>query len=228
MTDSKQGTTWFNIDDLMLWEDNPNQGDVGSIITSINEFGYNDVMAVYHGVVMGGNHRIQAVHQLLQGGYVPSERDTQLRAVNGHYEVTAMDVSHLETQAEANAFALALNRTARLGYDDPAMLAALLQDIGAQDVKLMESAGYDGDDLDALLSSLSADVWGNKIIDDSVRDQNTLHQTNREIGDGSKVNFTFGNIMCLVDYTVYVSLETQIEASGLDASEVVTNCLKSG
>lgn len=155
MSNTKQGTRWYNLTDLQLWEENPNQGDQGAIITSINQHGYNDVIAVYHGTIMGGNHRLQALQQLLDGGYVPTHKDTQLRRENGDYQITGMDVSHFETQAEANAFALALNRTARLGHDDPAMLAALLQDIAAQDVELMESTGFDGDDLDQLLNELT-------------------------------------------------------------------------
>lgn len=151
-----QGTQWYDLDELTLWEDNPNQGDIGSIITSINKHGYNDVVAVYNGVVKGGNHRVPALKQLRDGGYIPTHKDTQLRVNNGGtWQITGMDVSHFETEQEANAFALALNRTTRLGQDDPVMLAALLQNIAAQDVALMESTGFDGDDLDALLEELN-------------------------------------------------------------------------
>ncbi len=151
----KQGTQWYNLDSLELWAENPNNGDQGAIITSVNKFGYNDVVVVYHGVVMGGNHRIIALRQLKQGGYVLSAKDTQARENGTGWQITGMDVSHLETQQEANAFALALNRTARLGHDDPAMLAALLQDVAAQSDELLSSTGFDHEDLDDLLRELN-------------------------------------------------------------------------
>lgn len=149
-----QGITWFPIHDLTLWDDNPNEGDVGAIINSIKQFGYNDVIAVYHGMIMGGNHRLKAVLQLLNSDYVLSERDTQLRLVNGNHEISAIDVSHLETQTEANAFALALNRTARLGYDDPYQLTKLLKEIAASSEKLLISTGFDADDIEELLRGI--------------------------------------------------------------------------
>jgi DNA modification methylase len=146
---------WLALDNLELWSSNPNQGDVGSIHASINRFGYNDVIAVWNGRVQGGNHRKIALHQLWQGGWRPSEKDRMAR-VNGDdvLEVAAVDVSHLETEQEANAFGLALNRTTRLGIDDDRMLAALLQDISAVDDDLLVAAGYDGDDVDLLLADL--------------------------------------------------------------------------
>jgi hypothetical protein len=58
-------------------------------------------------------------------------------------------------EATSNAFALALNRTARLGHDDPAMLLALLQEIASKSEDLRESAGYDTDDVDELLYLVS-------------------------------------------------------------------------
>jgi hypothetical protein len=149
-----QGTQWFKLDELELWEANPNEGDIGAIINSINEFGYNDVLAVWRGKIKGGNHRVMGLRQLLAGGYTLSEQDTQARQNGSGYEVTGMDVSHL-SERDADRFALALNRTARLGHDNPAQLATLLQEIAAEDERLLAAIGYDAEYLDELLKELN-------------------------------------------------------------------------
>jgi site-specific DNA-methyltransferase (adenine-specific)/modification methylase len=69
-------------------------------------------------------------------------------------QVQGIDVSHLETEQEANAFGIALNRTTRQGQDDPAKIAALLQDIKAVDETAFVASGFDGDDLDDLLREI--------------------------------------------------------------------------
>jgi hypothetical protein len=147
---------WRKLDDLQLWGDNPNQGDVGAIIQSINRFGYNDAIAVWHDRVQGGNHRVMALHQLWQGGWRPSEKDNAVRLNGDGLEVATWDVNHLESEQEANAFGIALNRTTRLGLDDDTKLAALLQDIAAVDESLLTASGYDGDEIDDLMVSIRA------------------------------------------------------------------------
>jgi hypothetical protein len=151
----EKSVTWRKLDDLHLWGDNPNSGDLGTILQSVNRFGYNESIIVWNDRVQGGNHRVMALHQLWQGGWRPSERDRAVRMNGDGLEVATWDVSHLESEQEANAFGIALNRTTRLGMDDPAKLAALLQDIAAVDESAFVASGYDGDDLDELLRGLS-------------------------------------------------------------------------
>lgn len=145
-----KGTQWYSIDDLMLWKDNPNEGDVGGIIHSVNTYGYKDVIHIYHGVVMGGNHRLMALLELRKSGYSPSRRDTQLRVINGQWEITATDLSDFETQAQANGYALAMNNLTRKGRNDDVLLLNVLQDVASVNMDWVSGAGYDGDDMDAL------------------------------------------------------------------------------
>ncbi len=151
---SEKSIVWRKLDDLQLWGDNPNQGDVGAILTSINRFGYNESIVVWYDRVQGGNHRVMALRQLWKGGWRPSDKDRAVRLNGDGLEVAAWDISHLETEQEANAFGLALNRTTRRGVDDSAKLAALLQDIKAVDEQSFVASGYDGDDLDELLREI--------------------------------------------------------------------------
>jgi site-specific DNA-methyltransferase (adenine-specific) len=145
---------WRNLNDLHLWGDNPNQGDLGALLQSINRFGYNESIAIWNDRVQGGNHRVMALRQLWKGGWQPSDKDGAVRLNGDGLEVAVIDVSHLESEQEANAFGIALNRTTRLGQDEPAQLAALLQDIAAVDEELFQASGYDGDDLDDLLREI--------------------------------------------------------------------------
>jgi hypothetical protein len=152
---AEKSVTWRKLDDLHLWGDNPNSGDLGAILQSVNRFGYNESIIVWNDRVQGGNHRVMALHQLWQGGWRPSERDRAVRVNGDGLEVATWDVSHLESEQEANAFGIALNRTTRLGMDDPAKLAELLQDIAAVDDTAFVASGFDGDDLDELLRGLN-------------------------------------------------------------------------
>ena len=171
--DGLKGSRWYRLDDIQLLADNPNQGNVGGIITSIHEFGYNDVVQMWHDRAQGGNHRKRALHDLLRSGWQPGERDRAARLNDGHLEILGLDVSHLETEQEANAFGLALNNLTREGWDDPAKLAALLQDIKAVNESAFIASGYDGDKLDALLRGLNPDF---QEYDESVEGEVEWHE----------------------------------------------------
>lgn len=146
-------TNWYNLDDLKLWDKNPNEGDVGAIITSIKRFGYNDTGVYWRGIVKGGNHRVKALLQLRKNGWKPNGTSACLRIDdNGNWQVALIDVSHMDEKT-SDAFALALNRTTRLGQDDPQMLADLLQGL-AVDEELLKATAFDLDDLDDLLRDL--------------------------------------------------------------------------
>lgn len=152
---------WIPLNDLTFTPTNPNEGDIGAIYASIARFGYRDIIHVRSGnVTKAGQHRIQALRQWVsQQGFpgVRGEADKCLRLTDGVFEVAALDVDDL-SDAEADALMLAFNRTSRLGRDDDAMLAKLLQDLQAEDASLIEAAGYSGDDLDELLRALGQTV----------------------------------------------------------------------
>lgn len=114
---------------------NPNQGDVGAIHTSIEANGFYGAILVQKSSqhVIAGNHRLVAA----------------VAAGAAKVPVIELDVDD-ET---ALRIMLADNRTAALATNDDQALADLLSDIAARDDLL--GTGYDGDDLDTLLTDLS-------------------------------------------------------------------------
>jgi ParB-like chromosome segregation protein Spo0J len=112
---------------------NVNQGDLGSIIQSVqvNRF-YGAVLAQKSsGKIIAGEHRWRAA------------QSEGLQAV----PVIWMDVD----DDTAKRIMLADNRTSRLGMDDPAALADLLQSLPS-----LEGTGFDSEALQELLSDMSA------------------------------------------------------------------------
>jgi hypothetical protein len=110
---------------------NPNQGDLGSIIQSVhvNRF-YGAILAQKgSGKIIAGEHRWRAA------------QSEGLQAV----PVIWMDVD----DEAAKRIMLADNRTSRLGMDDPAALADLLQDMPS-----LGGSGYDSSDLEEMLQDL--------------------------------------------------------------------------
>jgi predicted RNA methylase len=147
-----QPTMWCDIDKLDYWDNNPNDGDIGSIIISIKEHGYNDTQTYWNGIIKGGNHSVMALQQLRQSGWHPDDckyASKCLSIEHGNWQIAMIDVSEMD-ETDADAFGVALNRTARLGYDDPAKMVKLLQQINEKRGTL-HGTGYDADDLDELL-----------------------------------------------------------------------------
>lgn len=163
---------WIDLDDIQLWGENPNIGDVGATYASIKQFGFYGVFALWQGVCKGGNHSVKALRWLKKDGDWTPVGDG-IRVIDGAWQVRYYDISHMD-EATSNAFALALNRTSRLGHDDPAMLLTLLQEIGRESEALRESAGYDTDDVDALLQlvTLPEDT---REYDESIADDVPMH-----------------------------------------------------
>ena len=119
------------ISELSQHPDNPRQGDVGAIATSIQENGwYGTVVAQKStGRVLAGNHRLQAAQQL-------GMTDVPV------YWVEVDDIA-------AKKILLADNRTNDLASYDDNLLTELLTELASTDDLL--GTGYDGDDLDELI-----------------------------------------------------------------------------
>lgn len=142
-----------NISELRLWSRNYRQGDIGAIITSIRTFGFNGALRVWRdNVVIAGNHTLKALQEM-QRSQEDAPHGVMVSAA-GEWIVACVDVSHL-SEHQAQAFAIADNRTAEIADNDDEQLAALLQEIALQDKALMAATGYDGDDLDAILTELN-------------------------------------------------------------------------
>ena len=122
------------IKNLTPHPDNPRQGDIGAIAVSIQENGwYGTIVAQQStGVVLAGNHRLQAAKQL------------------GMKELPVYWVDVDDTTARK--ILLADNRVNDLASYDSEALAEILTDLATTDDLL--GTGYDGDDLDDLLSDM--------------------------------------------------------------------------
>ena len=123
------------IDTLELLPGNPRVGDVDAVAASLNRFGQRKpIVANTAGVVIAGNHTLQAARQL---GWT-------------HIAVVRVD----DDDATAKAFALADNRTAELGSYDDAALEAMVRDVLEFDAELLADTGGSGEDLEAVLAGL--------------------------------------------------------------------------
>lgn len=127
-----QGTELVAIDSLRQHPRNPNQGDLGAILASVEANGfYGHVVAQRGtGVILAGNHRwLAARHAGLE-----------------EIPVTWVDVP----DDVAMRILVADNRTAALSQTDDEALAGILRDLAEAD--MLVGSGFDGDDLDALLA----------------------------------------------------------------------------
>jgi ParB-like chromosome segregation protein Spo0J len=122
------------IKNLTPHPDNPRQGDIGAIAVSIQENGWYGTLVAQQstGVVLAGNHRLQAAKQL------------------GMKELPVYWVDVDDTTARK--ILLADNRVNDLASYDSEALAEILTDLATTDDLL--GTGYDGDDLDDLLSDM--------------------------------------------------------------------------
>ena len=133
---------------LELHPENPRQGDIGAIVTSIEQNGWYGTLIAQKKSrrVLAGNHRLQAALAL------------DMKEVPVYW----VDVD----DTEAQKILLADNRVSDLATWDDSILVGLLEGL-ANDGELLGS-GYDGDDLDALLydAALNDTDLGN-LLDDN-------------------------------------------------------------
>lgn len=151
---------WVQLDDIQLWDENPNMGDVGAITEMIRDFGFRIPIALRdNNLTKTGNHRVRALRMLkdekrLKGDswqpFGPCIRVTD----SGAWEIQYIDHGDL-TEAQSTAFAIADNRAVRLGHDDIETLATHLEAIVHDESIRIESIGYSKEDLDELYESIS-------------------------------------------------------------------------
>ena len=145
----KQDNNIENVDpkSLEVHPDNPRQGDIGAIVTSIENNGWFGTLVAQHSTrqVLAGNHRLQAAIAL------------EMQDVPVYW----VDVD----DAEAKRILLADNRVSDLATWDDTILVSLLESLANDDALL--GSGYDGDDLDALLydAQLNESSLGNLLQD---------------------------------------------------------------
>lgn len=134
------------LDALRVHPRNPNQGDVGAILTSIEDNGWFGAVVAQRstGYILAGNHRFQAA-KLDGADEIP---------------VIWLDVD----DRKATKILLADNRLAELATRDQEALATLLTELAHDDD--LSGTGYDGDDLDTLLEELGSALSLSDVPDD--------------------------------------------------------------
>ncbi|HEY7822653.1 MAG TPA: DNA methyltransferase [Acidimicrobiia bacterium] len=132
-----------DVTELHAWPANPNLGDVGAIVQSIDTSGFYGAVLAQKGTgrIIAGHHRLKAA--------VERGADT--------LPVLWLDVDD-ET---ADRIAIGDNQTTRLGHWNDEGLAELLTDLAGTDLGLA-GTGFDGDDLDQLLADLDDDATGGR------------------------------------------------------------------
>lgn len=130
--------------------DNPRQGDAGAVAASLARFGQQKPIVVQKstGWIVAGNHTWQGATMAgeLERTLFPDAEDRG--ADWTHIAAVLSDLDDLE----AKAYAIADNRTSDLGTYDDERLARILAELASVDS--LVGIGYDGEDVDELLSSL--------------------------------------------------------------------------
>lgn len=139
---------------------NPKDHDIGAISRSVNRFGFTApvILDERTGYLAAGHGRIDTLAQLkAQGKQPPANVKTDKK---GEWLVPVVRGHGFNSDAEVEAYLVADNRLTSLGGWNEPELAALLQDLAAEDEALLEVTGYDGDDLQALIDALAPATEG--------------------------------------------------------------------
>jgi len=141
--------------ELKRWPRNPKDHDLGLLHSSIERFGFVNPIIVNDetGIILAGHGRLDALVQHKLAGGQPPKR---VRVDGDDWLIPVVRGVSLP-DAEAEAYAVADNRTVELGGWDEGKLAAILSDL-TQDGGL-QGVGFDEDDLDALLAFTSFDAF---------------------------------------------------------------------
>ena len=142
---------YIPLDELIRWPRNPKQHDLGVIHKSMERFGFTSPVLVDEnsGRLVAGHGRLDTLMQKMNAGEDPPARIIK----NGKmWKIPVVRGLSFESEQEAEAYLLADNRLVELGGWDELQLAEVLSDLARDGRELLEGTGYDGDDLDRLLS----------------------------------------------------------------------------
>lgn len=141
---------YLPLSEVRRWPRNAKEHDAGAIHQSVERFGFVNPIIVNEttGYLLAGHGRIDTLQQRKAGG---SAAPDGIREQNGEWLVPVIRGIELP-EHEAEAYAIADNRTTELGGWNSDLLAAVLADQAAAGT--LEGTGYDGDDLDELLREL--------------------------------------------------------------------------
>ena len=151
-------TEYMRLDDYLdrFHPRNPKEHDIGAIIESIKRFGFVEQPTIDEntGYSVAGHGRGIALSKMVEKGLDVPER-IQVDDVDDMWMLPVTRGIRFRDEAHVNAYLVASNRLTMLGGWHEEKLAEMLQELALQDEKLLESTGYDGDDLDMLLADLA-------------------------------------------------------------------------
>lgn len=142
------------ITDYLPAEINPNKSTprgVPAIVNSLHQFGSGRSIVVDRdGEAIGGSHTIQAAIDAGITDVIEIESNGNAIIVHKRLDLD------LTTDARARGLQIADNRTSQLGYTaDEELLAEMLTQIGAEDAKFVQAAGFEDYDVRMLMNRLS-------------------------------------------------------------------------
>ena len=151
-TDEMERIEYMPLSAIQSAPRNPRQWDLGAIHQSMSRFGFVGAVAINEttGRLVFGHGRVMTLRQKKASG---EKRPARITEKDGEWYLPVIRGIAFPTDAEAEAFLLADNRTTILGTDDPAMLTQMLADIATTPEGLV-GTGYDGDDLDRMMREI--------------------------------------------------------------------------
>lgn len=136
---------------------NPKDHDQSAIASSLKTFGYVDpgVIDERSGLFAEGHGRTQALAALkAQGQPAPDRIDVR----KGEWYVPVIRGISFETDAQLEAYLVAANRLTILGGWNEPMLVEVLRGLARESEVLLQSSGYDAQDLQALIEELTPPI----------------------------------------------------------------------
>lgn len=144
---------WVKLDDVKLWDRNPNIGNVPALAAGIENFGFRQPIALSKdNLTKTGNHRVKALKMLRDSGWEAWGSCIRVDA-NGDWLIEYIDHSDLN-ESVGDAYATSDNRIARLGSDDAEKLAKILSNAYDDDNVNFDAIGFDEKALDELNKKL--------------------------------------------------------------------------
>ena len=143
----------MSISNYIPAEINPNKSNprgVPAIVKSLHKFGAGRSIVVdKNGEAIAGSHTIQAAIDLGFENVIEVESDGDAIIVHKRRDLD------LTTDAKARGLQIADNRTSELGYTaDDELLAEMLTQIGAEDARFVEAAGFEDYDIKDLMARI--------------------------------------------------------------------------
>jgi DNA modification methylase len=177
MSDNNQ--EYIRLDSIKPLPANPKDHDVGTIVQSVERFGFAGTIVVNKttGNTVRGNGRVEALRWLRV-----KNRPTPVKILEDIDNMWLVPVSYVTVTAqEEPALAIALNRAQELGGWDDHKLMSQLDDLVAQGKQMLVGIGFDADDLDQLRTRLDFnDIDGGieaEVAVESLEEQEKLLET---------------------------------------------------